>query len=117
MNGTCFQAARRAFAQTAEMPGTALFFQIPQVILLQNQLMRSFTIAGDEDVEGHACISQHLSVEITEFEPSLIREFELTVHFLLHQRQHVTYDDIADLFQLDAGAEQFLSARDFKVAE
>ena len=49
--------------------------------------------------------------------PALVGELQPAIELLLHMRQHVAHDDVADLLELDAGADQFLAAQRLVFAE
>jgi hypothetical protein len=50
-------------------------------------------------------------MQAAQFAPAFGREVEAAVELLAHIDQQVAHDDVADLFELHAGAEQFLRAQ------
>ncbi len=62
-------------------------------------------------------IGQNHGVEMAEFLPAFLGEFQFVIHLLLNMRQHVAHDDVADLLKLHACTQQFLHAQRLEIAE
>ncbi|MNN60681.1 hypothetical protein D3C81_1758780 [compost metagenome] len=62
-------------------------------------------------------VGKHHGVEMAQFLPAFLGEFEVVIHLLLNMRQHVAHDDIANLFELHTCTHQFLHPQSFKLIE
>ena len=111
MDRAGLEAACRALAEPGEVPAVGFLLEFSEAVLFHDELTRGFVVARDEQVEGQPCVGKHGTVEGAEFLPALLGEFEIARELLLHLRQHVAHDDVADLLELDAGADQFLAAQ------
>ena len=108
----------RAVAQPHEMALARLLFQRRAAGPFPRTSWRA--VSGSREtstLKARRALASTEAWKAAELAPALVGEFQPAVELLLHMRQHVAHDDVADLLELDAGADQFLAAQRFRLAE